>query len=784
MVDVSIVVPCYKAVDFLDDCIGSIVAQKGVELEILAIEDASPDGTWDKLQELAAVHPQLVIERLPENRGQATARNIAMAKAKGRYVALLDSDDCYRTEDVLRRWVEAADRDQLDMCIAQFTRWFQSGQIEAPSQVPAIAQGVGSAVDAPVIANTNQSWQVLFRREFLAENNLTFSDRLRQREDRLFLVEAFTRAKRIGVTDIDAILYREHENSTMRRVDFDQLAMFNIHMEIMADFMAQARAEGRVGPDFERANAFAYWRQLLEYWTPLFLRVLRFEQEGTPKDITPDEQRAVQDYLTRIMRLTGHCAPLYLDTHIQKPGASEDRKAEGKLDIARLAVETGRRDILLRLLRRWPVHHSDLRAMVAKSHYDWAEDAVLHYLKFARNANYPQERVTSKTPRLGDLVKRVVLHVGLPKTGSSSAQIFLEENRFAMLEKGIYYPIHGIYREKGIRRDRSAGHLWLMRRIVTGEVGEEAGLRLAAEIQALGKPVDTLVLSSENILSHLIWPTLDEDPNAGRDAVRMIVDALGVDQVEIAAVFRRQDAWFQSYFRELTANPFNGFSAEPRTYFDDLYSRGLFDYEGIIRAFEDSGRVSRLHLDGFEKMRAMGGSIPWFLSVIGVDSDDFAHKDARVANESFSDAAAANIRVMKLLHLNRNRAEPTFRRILASEALARSDFTLIRSGDWDNIIKLIDDDIAAFDARFPGEKRALVRGNEATPLLLLPEVARCEPEHIWIGLTVPGRKGAEKPVGEVLDDYEYITESRSWKLTAPMRRALLGVKVVRDKLRR
>ena len=144
MVDVSVIVPCYGSELFLEECIASVIAQKGVEVEIIAVEDRSPDKTWDVLQSLAARYPNIVATRMEQNSGQARARNKGLDLAKGRYVAFLDSDDLYLHPNVLSEWVAAADANQLELCVGQYAKQFEDGTIWYPAKV-AIPPETGAA---------------------------------------------------------------------------------------------------------------------------------------------------------------------------------------------------------------------------------------------------------------------------------------------------------------------------------------------------------------------------------------------------------------------------------------------------------------------------------------------------------------------------------------------------------------------------------------------------------------------------------------------------------------
>ena len=92
-VDVSLIIPAWKAASFIERAITSALASTDVSVEVVVVDDASPDETFAILQRLAAADRRIVVDRLPVNGGPSAARNRAMALASGRFIAVLDADD-------------------------------------------------------------------------------------------------------------------------------------------------------------------------------------------------------------------------------------------------------------------------------------------------------------------------------------------------------------------------------------------------------------------------------------------------------------------------------------------------------------------------------------------------------------------------------------------------------------------------------------------------------------------------------------------------------------------
>ena len=90
---VSVIIPVYQGADFVLSAIHSVLSQAGEDLEIIVVDDASPDDAARRVAALGDARVHLV--RHPHNRGIAAARNSGLAAARGEFVAFLDQDDLW-----------------------------------------------------------------------------------------------------------------------------------------------------------------------------------------------------------------------------------------------------------------------------------------------------------------------------------------------------------------------------------------------------------------------------------------------------------------------------------------------------------------------------------------------------------------------------------------------------------------------------------------------------------------------------------------------------------------
>ena len=127
-VRVSVVVPCFNSARWLPETVACLEAQTLADFEVVLVDDGSTDGTGALVERLAAAKPSLVT-RTPRqaNGGLASARNLGIRHAAGRYILPLDADDLL-TEDFLERC--AAELDEHPDVDVVYTERLEFGTVE------------------------------------------------------------------------------------------------------------------------------------------------------------------------------------------------------------------------------------------------------------------------------------------------------------------------------------------------------------------------------------------------------------------------------------------------------------------------------------------------------------------------------------------------------------------------------------------------------------------------------------------------------------------------------
>jgi teichuronic acid biosynthesis glycosyltransferase TuaG len=128
---ISIVMPAYNCESTVDAAIGSVQLQTFDGWELIIVDDCSTDGTWRSLQHFSAVDPRIKIHRHARNLGVAAARNTALSACRARYIAFLDSDDCWLA-DKLQMQLDVMEREALSLSYTQYRTFRVSPDTPGP----------------------------------------------------------------------------------------------------------------------------------------------------------------------------------------------------------------------------------------------------------------------------------------------------------------------------------------------------------------------------------------------------------------------------------------------------------------------------------------------------------------------------------------------------------------------------------------------------------------------------------------------------------------------------
>ncbi|MFD0655931.1 glycosyltransferase family 2 protein [Thermocatellispora tengchongensis] len=191
-IDVSVIVPARDCGPWLDRCLTSLLVQR-VAKEVLVVDDASTDGSASLLRLYAEHHPGVVrVVTMDRPVGAGRARNIALDRARGRYVFFCDADD-YLGPEALPRMLAMADRNGSDIVLGKIVG---HGRRAPTTMFHANADRVPLRDSA--VYNSLCCFK-LFRREMLEHHRIRFDEELRVGEDIVFTAHAYCHAEVISV---------------------------------------------------------------------------------------------------------------------------------------------------------------------------------------------------------------------------------------------------------------------------------------------------------------------------------------------------------------------------------------------------------------------------------------------------------------------------------------------------------------------------------------------------------------------------------------------------------
>lgn len=201
---ISIIVPVYNALEYLDKCLESISSQTYTDFEVILIDNGSTDGSYSKCAEYAGKDSRFKIFQETE-KGVSFARNKGLRNAAGVYVTFVDSDD-FISENYLEALVGAA-KGGADIVFGGFSLWY-SEKRQKPVLFP-YKSGEYCGGDKKYLFDNGFICAKLIKRSVIAENGIVFNGSLHLAEDMIFIQEAVVCSSRAVVIDDIVYYYRQ-----------------------------------------------------------------------------------------------------------------------------------------------------------------------------------------------------------------------------------------------------------------------------------------------------------------------------------------------------------------------------------------------------------------------------------------------------------------------------------------------------------------------------------------------------------------------------------------------
>jgi len=248
-IKVSVIVPVYKVEEYLPACLNSLVEQSLEEIEIVAVNDGSPDSCGEILERYRKAYPDKIRVYEKENGGLSDARNFGLDRACGKYIAFLDSDDTV-DPNLYQALYEKAEKTGADAVACDILYVWQDGRQEkiVSSGFPEWAE---KEALKPLFTRFYPAvWNKLYRREVLLKSGVRFQKGV-VFEDVEFSHRLFPYFRSVSSVHKVYLHYLQREGSITAKPD-----------RRLFDYLKNAATITRF---FHERELFPFWEKELEY---------------------------------------------------------------------------------------------------------------------------------------------------------------------------------------------------------------------------------------------------------------------------------------------------------------------------------------------------------------------------------------------------------------------------------------------------------------------------------------------------------------------------------------
>lgn len=228
-IDVSFVMACYNAAEFLEDAIQSALAQRDVGVEVIVVDDGSTDGSQEIARRCASMDARVRLLQTQKNLGPAGARNLGLANMRGNWYAVLDADDLIEPQRS-RTLIGVAGLHGADM-VADNLIQFGKGITERPMCSIAPRGGTYEMTLSDYLERSclfvkeagPGYLKPMIRAQAIDRAKLSYDESLWIAEDDEFVIKALLAELRYVLTDYAGYRYRRHDASISHRLSLSNL---------------------------------------------------------------------------------------------------------------------------------------------------------------------------------------------------------------------------------------------------------------------------------------------------------------------------------------------------------------------------------------------------------------------------------------------------------------------------------------------------------------------------------------------------------------------------------
>ena len=215
---ISVIVPVYNVEKYIKKGIESLLAQSYQNIEIILVDDGSPDNSPMILDQYAKKDSRIRVLH-QKNQGVSTARNNGIKITNGEYVLFVDCDD-YVREDYVEYFYQLISKKSADMAInydlfsALNPNHSHYEKIESKSREQIIEDIYLGKMNVAV-------WNKIYKKSFLEKNNIRFNPKIWYGEGMLFNIECLSKTKKVAIGSKKVYYQVYNQNSAMRSFNME-----------------------------------------------------------------------------------------------------------------------------------------------------------------------------------------------------------------------------------------------------------------------------------------------------------------------------------------------------------------------------------------------------------------------------------------------------------------------------------------------------------------------------------------------------------------------------------
>ena len=231
----SVIVPVYNTERYLDKCIKSLLNQTIDSIEIILVNDASPDRSIDILRKYEKENKNIIVIDSEQNKRQGGARNLGIDIAKGEYIAFVDSDD-WVCESMYEKLYNLAKEEGADIVDCDYSSATETEIVKRHISKSLSDIGIMNKEKyKSAILNISPIWSKIYKRSIFSDNNIRFPEHILY-EDIALMALPLMFANKISKVSQHLYYYRVDNISTTRSINnfnyFDRLEASRFFLDL------------------------------------------------------------------------------------------------------------------------------------------------------------------------------------------------------------------------------------------------------------------------------------------------------------------------------------------------------------------------------------------------------------------------------------------------------------------------------------------------------------------------------------------------------------------------